>query len=388
MLHDQPAIVWIKDNKTLNYYCQRWLKLKRIALDTEFIRANTYYPLPGLIQLNTGDGIYLIDPLSISQWQPFREILEHPGILKILHSCSEDLDVFQELTGGSPQPLYDTQLAAAYANKGFSIGYQRLVQILLGLELPKGETRSDWRQRPLTDAQIQYAALDVIHLLDIHRLLDQAMAEKEINPASWLADDCRQMQSAIHTNDPYAAWVNVKRAWQLQPQQLAVLQALCYFQDTEARKRNVPRNRVIPKGSLWALARYQPNHLNALYRIPDLRSHMIKKDGQAILSVIKAAANIPQHQWPKALAGPLPKIALPFGKAIKQFIVRQAEALGLPVEIILPSKVTTAILSQWVKNGYFSLPDNLQCWRREVVGEPLIQWLNQQAQNEAISVNI
>ena len=388
MPQENTLPVWINDNSTLARYCQHWLTLKHIALDTEFIRTDTYYPIPGLIQLNTGDSIFFIDPLTITQWQPFRDLLKHPGILKILHSCSEDLEVFQLLTGSTPQPLFDTQLAAAYANIGYSIGYQKLVNRLLGLELPKDETRSDWRQRPLTDAQIQYAALDVTHLLEIHARLEHIMIGKVTDPSVWLADDCSRMQPSIHNSNPDTAWRQVKRAWQLRPQQLAVLKALCSYQDKQAQKRDIPKTRVIPKGSLWALARYQPANLQSLARIPDMRSTIIKEEGKTLLQIIRIAANLPETEWPARKPGPLPKKTQPYGKAIKRFVAGKAEELELPVEILLPSKISTAILRGWINKGHFSLPDNLQGWRRDVIGKPLIDWLNEQVSNEVTGISL
>ena len=164
---------------SLAQHCAAWQQLPFVALDTEFMRVDTFYPIAGLLQVGDGERAYLIDPLLIRDWQPFAALLENPALLKVLHACSEDLEVLLRLTGSLPAPLFDTQLAAAYLNLGFSMGYSRLVQAVLGIELPKGETRSDWLQRPLSETQVSYAAEDAVHLAEVYRqLAPQLSAEK------------------------------------------------------------------------------------------------------------------------------------------------------------------------------------------------------------------
>lgn len=119
-------IQWILDDALLAEACAQWCQLSYVALDTEFMRVDTFYPLAGLVQVGDGQRAWLIDPLTIKDWQPFAQLLEDRQVMKVLHACSEDLEVLQRLTGSLPQPLFDTQLAAAYLNLGFSMGYSRL----------------------------------------------------------------------------------------------------------------------------------------------------------------------------------------------------------------------------------------------------------------------
>ena len=371
--HIEPT--WVTDNDGLNHYCQQWTELDAIALDTEFIRTDTFYPLPGLIQLGTGAGVFLIDPLTIDQWQPFAQLLEDKTVVKVLHACSEDLEVFKRLTGTVPIALFDTQLAAAFANLGYSLSYQNLIRQLLGIDIPKGETRSDWRQRPLSDAQIRYASLDVVHLLPAWQLLNDLLASKP--QFGWLLEDCAAMTRNVLASDPENAWKEVKRAWQLHPQQLAVLKELCIYREQESRRLDVPRNRVIAKGSLWPMARYQPDNLRSLAAIQDMRPVVVKKHGKRLLSIIKAAARTPEEQQPDSLPLPLPRLARDKGKLIKQLLNEQAQAINLPAELLLSGRISPPILRSWVETGRFSLPGNLNGWRREVIGKPLIEQLNQ-----------
>ena len=371
-----PEPVWINNNQSLEDYCQRWSSLDAIALDTEFIRTDTFYPQPGLIQVGTGTDIFLIDPLAIDHWEPLARLFENSSVVKVLHACSEDLEVFKLLTETVPRPLFDTQLAAAFANLGFSLGYQALLKHVLNIDLPKDETRSNWRQRPLTDAQVRYASLDVAHLLEIYEHLDQLLAPTPKKP--WLEDECLALTLNVLPFDPENAWKDVKRGWQLRPQQLAVLKALCHFREVASRSQDVPRNRVIPKGSLWPLARFQPKAMNALREIPEMRSSIIRNHGEQILDIIRSSSQVPEAQRPEKLPPPLPKNAKDWGKRIKTLMSQLADELQLPLELLMPGKLTSPLLRSWLENGQFILPDTLTGWRRDTIGIPLIQQLNQQ----------
>ncbi len=374
MPFSHPDPIWITSNQQLEDYCQRWLMLDAVALDTEFIRTDTFYPKPGLIQLGTDKDVFLIDPLVIDQWQPFAQLLETKDVTKVVHACSEDLEVLKHLTGSVPSALFDTQLAAAYANLGFSLGYQALLKQLMDIDVPKDETRSDWRQRPLTESQVRYASLDVVHLLHVYEILNSQLSDKP--HLNWLLEDCRDMTQGVLSSDPDNAWKDVKRAWQLRPQQLAVLKALCIYREQESRRIDVPRNRVIPKGSLWPLARFQPNNKRSLSGMKDMQHQVLRSHGEAILSIIKSASGSDKESWPDTLPPPLPKSIKNYGKQIKAIMAEQAKKLQLPVEILMSGKATTPILRTWVDDGQFSLPGTINGWRREVIAKPLVEQLN------------
>ena len=369
-----PEPIWVTDNDTLATYCAQWLKLDAIALDTEFIRTDTFYPKPGLIQLGTGEEVFLIDPLTIDHWQPFSELLSSKQTVKVLHACSEDIEVFHILTGSKPVAMFDTQLAAAYAGLGHSLGYQNLLKTLLDIDLPKDATRSNWLQRPLTDVQISYAALDVVHLLEIYNLLKQRL--ESLPHLEWLLEDCSKLSQGNLYPVPEELWKEVKRAWQLRSKQLCILQALCEYREREARRSDVPRNRVIPKGSLWPLARYMPDNIHSLSAIQDMRHTVIRQYGEEILSLIKMASDKPKEQYPKPLPAPLPKAAKEHGKQLKQYTSNKAGELNIPVELLMLGKILTPLLRSRMEQGLYSLPEQLQGWRRTVFGEPMIDALN------------
>ncbi|MFV9657002.1 ribonuclease D [Pseudomonas sp. NY15366] len=366
-------IHWILDDAGLAEHCAAWQALPFVALDTEFMRVDTFYPIAGLLQVSGGDGAYLIDPLRISDWRPFAALLEAPNVVKVLHSCSEDLEVFLRLSGSLPAPLFDTQLAAGYLNLGFSMGYSRLVQALLDIELPKGETRSDWLQRPLSELQVRYAAEDVLHLVEVYRALMARLAPQKVE---WVLEDGAELVANLSREvAPEDAWREAKLAWKLSRQQQAVLRALCAWREREARARNQPRNRVLREHSLWPLARTQPDNLVALARIEDMHPKTVRQDGETLLKLIREAAALPPEQWPEALPEPLPIEASTLLKKLRAVGQREGERLDIVPELMLRKKTLEALLKSGFPNGPYQLPDSLRGWRRELMGQALLDCL-------------
>lgn len=366
-------IHWILDDASLARHCAAWQTQPFVALDTEFMRVDTFYPIAGLLQVSVGEGAYLIDPLRIDDWQPFAALLEAPNVVKVLHSCSEDLEVFLRLTGSLPTPLFDTQLAAGYLNLGFSMGYSRLVQALLDIELPKGETRSDWLQRPLSELQVRYAAEDVLHLVEVYRALMARLAPQKVE---WIIEDGAELVANLGREvAPEDAWREAKLAWKLSRQQQAVLRALCAWREREARARNQPRNRVLREHSLWPLARTQPDNLVALARIEDMHPKTVRQDGETLLQLIREAAALPPEQWPEALPEPLPVEASALLKKLRAVGQREGERLDIVPELMLRKKTLEALLKSGYPHGPYQLPDSLRGWRRELMGQALLDCL-------------
>jgi ribonuclease D len=366
-------IQWILDDASLARHCAEWRQLPYVALDTEFMRVDTFYPIAGLLQVGDGQRAYLVDPLEVKDWTPFAELLEDRNVTKVLHSCSEDLEVFLRLTGALPQPLFDTQLAAGYLNIGFSMGYSRLVQEVLGIELPKAETRSDWLQRPLSPTQVSYAAEDAQHLAELYQVLLPRMSAEKL---AWLLEDGAELVANLRReSDPEQAYLDSKLAWKLSPQQLAVLRSLYAWRERQARARNQPRNRILREHSLWPLARFQPDNTVALARIEDMHPRTVRQDGETILRLIREAAALPPEQWPAALPAPLPIEAGALLKQLRAVGQAEAERQQMAPELMLRKKSLEALLKSGYPDGPWTLPDNLRGWRRELMGQALLDVL-------------
>ena len=366
-------IHWIRDDASLARHCALWQALPYVAVDTEFMRVDTFYPIAGLIQVGDGKSAYLIDPLSIHQWQPLAELLDNRAVVKVLHACSEDLEVLLRLTGALPAPLFDTQLAAAYLNLGFSMGYSRLVQDVLGIELPKGETRSDWLQRPLSETQVSYAAEDAVHLAEVYeKLCPQLSADKN----AWVLEDGAELVAQLRREvDPDELYREAKLAWKLSRAQLAVLRELCAWREREARARDLPRNRIVREHALWPLAKTQPDNLAALAKIEDMHPRTVRHDGEFLLELIKRTGSLPPQEWPPALPEPLPIESSAVLKQLRGVGQAHAELLGIAPELMLRKKTLEALLKSGYPDGPYTLPDSLRGWRRELMGQALLDLL-------------
>lgn len=322
-----PEIQWIRDDASLAQQCREWRTQPYLALDTEFMRVDTFYPAAGLVQVGDGRQEWLIDPLLIQDWSPFAELLEDERVVKVLHACSEDLEVFLRLTGSLPVPLFDTQLAAAYLGMAHSMGYSKLVKEVLDIDLPKDETRSDWLQRPLTEMQMRYAADDVQHLAQVYLALDARLSEEK---RAWLLEDGAELVANLcRESDPREAYREVKLGWRLRPQQLAVLRELCAWREEQARLRNRPRNHVLRERTLWPLARLLPKNKTDLAAIEDMHPRTVRQDGDFLIELIAQAARLPQSEWPEALPEPLPPEVTPLLKSLRAIGQREAETLGM-----------------------------------------------------------
>jgi len=369
---EQPCYQFISDNEQFLALCEQWVEVKEIGIDTEFMRTDTFYPIVGLLQVVVGDEYYLIDPLSVNQFEAFSSILQDETITKILHACPEDIEVLQLLTGAIPSPIFDTQVAAAFVGYGFSIGYQRFVDTALGVVLPKGETRSNWLQRPLRDAQLEYASHDIEYLMPLYQHLRAKL--KELSREEWLEAEMRNLLQKLSTQEPFSeAYRTAKSAWKLRRKELAILQRLCEWREQTARQRNKPRNFVVKEQSLWLIARYKPQSIQQLSDIEFIGPGTLRQYGQTLLDIVSANSSLDEDECPELLPTPLPKEVGPLLKALKACVREKAEALDIPTEILVRKKQYEAIVRSGFNNGEYCLPEELNGWRRPLVGDLLLQ---------------
>lgn len=358
----------IANNQQLKLACQQWQKVQLLALDTEFIRTDTFYPIAGLLQLSDGERCYLLDPLTIDEWEPFVELLQNENIVKVLHSCSEDLEVFDRLFSVLPTPLFDTQIAAAMLGFGFSLSYQNLVEQQLGIHVEKGETRSNWLQRPLSESQKHYAILDVEYLPEIYQALTEALDES--NKLAWLQEECRLMTESFYQAEPY--YKKVKSAWKLSAKKLLVLDKLTQWREKTARRDNVPRGRVLDDRCCFAIVDKLPSSKQQLSQTPDIRHKTLRLYSDEILSLIDEAKNASAETMPAMLPKPLPSSCNPVLKQLKAHTLETAKALNTAPEVLVKKRDYEALLRSGLQAGQYHLPKSLSGWRKPVIGDALL----------------
>jgi len=373
-------MIYIDTDQALAEAAKHWLTLSRIALDSEFMRVDTFFPKLALIQINDGSNTYLIDPLSINEWQPLRDVFTCESLVKVLHSPSEDFEAFFHNLGVLPEPMMDTQLAASMASMGGIMGYQKLVKALLDIELEKGETRSDWLKRPLSDKQLHYAADDVEYLLEMADLV-QAKLEAQ-GRWQWFLADCKQVLTDWReTQQSGYSHERIKKAWMLKPHQLNVLKHLVDWREARCKTVDKPRGHLINDGLLMDLATRLPQSTKQLSSFKGLRPATLRKEGEQIIELIQRCKSVPKDQWPERMERPLSQNAGEWFKKMRRKVNSIAEQLDVPPELLARKKPMEAMLRAGYPNGPFSVPPALQGWREEVVGQPLLDVLNQLSQH-------
>lgn len=338
-----------------------------VAVDTEFMRTNTFYPQVALVQLCFGDSAWLVDPLALEDLEPVRELLRNPGMVKVLHSASEDLEVFERWLGVLPEPLFDTQRAAALVDQGFGMGYRALVLELCGVDLPKGETRSDWLQRPLTEAQCEYAAQDVAHLLPAWRHLQAQCVDQ--GKLDWVLADGRDTLAAFRAPAPNYAQ-RIKSAWKLDRRQLSRLMALCDWREQLARQRNKPRGWIVDDATCLGLATKNPQSMAELARVEGLSGGVIRRDGEALLAVLAQQQALADEALPPRLPQPLDVAARKLLANLKTRARALAVAQGVAPEVLLQARDYELLLRQAL-GADLPEPASWAGWRRDIALKPL-----------------
>lgn len=262
------------------------------ALDTEFIREDTYWPRLCLIQVATDERLACIDPLALDTLGPLLEVLHDPGITKVLHASGQDLEIFHHLDGRVPAPVFDTQVAAPLLGFPEQAGYGTLVETLLGVRLAKGHARTDWSERPLPADALSYAADDVRYLVPLYREIRDALAAR--GRLGWLDAELSGLGDAERfERPPEDAWRRLKGIERLPGPGRAVARALAAWREQEARARDLPRGRILRDDALVEVARSLPRDRTQLRRVRALRGAALERHGETLLRLVAEARTQP-----------------------------------------------------------------------------------------------
>lgn len=368
----------ITNNDELANVCRLAQQQNAVALDTEFVRVSTYFPKLGLIQLYDGERVSLIDPLSINDFSPFVALLVDPNVLKILHSCSEDLLVFLQEFDQLPRPMMDTQIMARFLGLGTSAGLAKLAQQYLGIEIDKGATRTNWIKRPLSETQLHYAAGDVWYLLPLYHLL-----QKELSESPWtnaVQDDCELALTKTHKlqdRDAEKAYLDIPNSWKLNPLELARLKVLAQWRQEVAIERDLALSYVVKSEHLWKVAKENPRNTSEMLEI-GLTNNEVRVRGKKILQLLAQSRRISPYDYPKRIERISEE---PHYKKAIRLLQEKANSLtptGLTSDIV-SSKRTLEELIKWVWKYHCSaekLPELMIGWRKNI-GEELVNLLHQ-----------
>ncbi len=359
----------ISSQEGLAEACRRWSTAGAIGLDTEFIRERTYYPCPALLQVSDEQGVLLVDATLVSDFGPLTTVLSDPGIVVVMHGCGEDLDVLEVMTGTVPRRIFDTQLAAALAGHPSTLGYRALVAEVLGIVVDKSETRSNWRRRPLSRSQLDYAALDVLHLLPLYGHLSCAL--DALGRSAWLQEEFahrRRIRAA--NNRPEAAYLRVRGRAALSPARHAVLRRLSAWRETEAMARDIPRRHLLPDEGLLTLAEAPMPFKNHLNRVRGMSARAWRRYESSLARCIRAAlSNGPTDEDHHVALHPHAETLTRLRETAREI----AERLEMPPDLLASRRALESLLVAKLKDEV--VPLEFQGWRRTVLTPALLECL-------------
>ncbi|WP_394176161.1 ribonuclease D [Thalassotalea litorea] len=371
---------YIQDQSALDAFCGSVTPDCVLAIDTEFVRTRTLFPNLGLIQASDGNRLVLIDPLAVSDLSPFWQLLESPDIFKIIHSCSEDLEVFLHAGNCQPINMLDSQIAMAFLGHGLSLGYAAMILHYLDIELDKSESRTNWLKRPLSDNQLVYAAADVRYL---HQVSGQIL--QELETAGWfeqaMQDSARMIEKKFQPVQPQSLYLESKQAFRLDAMQLSILQQLYAWRYQLAVKRNLPLNFIAKDNTLLTLARRKPNNVGAMASYEGIDILDVRHQGKAMLAVIRNALKLPPEHLPKTISrlDSYPGYKNIF-KNLKTFLTKLAEQQHLDLPVVAGKKHMNQYLSWfWQLNEQHLHPEQVELingWRGELFKEDLLEFSN------------
>src|ERR1700722_3515088 len=256
----------ITDSAALAKFCERQKGADYIAIDTEFMRERTYWPVLCLVQVGGPSEAVAIDALAPEiDLAPLLALMNDTATLKVFHAARQDLEIFFHLSGAVPQPLFDTQVAAMVCGFGDSASYETLVRKLAGAPLDKASRFTDWAHRPLTERQIRYALDDVVHLRTVYERLQERLAKN--GRASWFAEEMAALADpGLYRTEPAEAWRRFRLRGRADSRFLAVLRALAAWREAAAQQRDLPRGRILRDEALIEIASHAPRRAEALAR--------------------------------------------------------------------------------------------------------------------------
>jgi len=355
----------ITSTKDLAEFCEAAKSFDYVTVDTEFLRETTYWPILCLVQMATPDEAVIVDPMVEGiDLQPMFDLFQNTSVVKVFHAAKQDIEIFVKLSGNAPQPVFDTQVAAAVCSFGDSISYDNMVRQITGTQLDKSSRFTNWSHRPLTDKQLKYALGDVTHLRDCYLHIVKLLDEK--NRLPWIEAELNAlMDRDNYLVQPADAWKRLKMKVN-RPRDLAMMKELAAWRESKAQQQDVPRGRVVKDDAIYELAQQQPNSTKAFERLRSFSKGFGRSSSaDEIIKIVARVQKIDKDDLPKVPRkpnGPSPKGAI--GDLLRVLLKAVSENEGVAPRIIASSDD----IDQIVLDDEANVP-SLSGWRREVFGD-------------------
>ncbi len=342
------------------------------GLDTEFIKVDTYWPKLGVLQINVNHKIFLLDGTSLDLSAFWQKIYQAEQT--IFHACSEDVDlIYHYAQKKSLHNVFDTQVGMSFLGHGLQVSYQNALKNMLEIDIDKDQTRSDWLARPLSDEQMQYAANDVLYIMQLAAKVKAELEHKGMY--SFALEDCRHLSLEIATDLPQDKLYTDVGNYRHSPKQLMQLQQLCVWREHVVKALNQPRSFILKNSSMIDLVEKNPKNNFQLAQIKDIRPSIVREHGKTILDLLRFLPD-PQ-QWPLRIARPIKHSSKGVTQSVDDLIERAVLDTQVPKEVLMRKKWLNSVYQHVVFHGdEQDLPEFLLGWRYEVLTQPLIALLN------------
>ena len=347
-----------------------------LALDTEGDSLHHYPERLALVQLATVSGeVWLVDPLAVDDLSPLGRLLDEPARVTVLHAGDNDLTHLKRRHAFRFASLFDTAVAARFLAAP-ALGLDVLLEHYLGVRLPPSRQKDDWSARPLTEAQLRYAAADVFHLLELKgRLVDEL---KRAGRLTWVEEECAALAAqpvAERVEDP-SAFTRLKGARELSPRGLAVLRELYELREHLARAHDRPPFKILAEETLVRLAQAAPGDRPALAQVPGCTPRVIERWGEAIHDAVARALARPDDELPRIESRPRPRIPAAAERRIERLRQWRGEAaprIGLEPGLLLPNRLITAIALAGARDqAELVRIEGVRRWRAEAFGGEIV----------------
>jgi ribonuclease D len=363
--------LYINTQRALEEFVAASVDASILAVDTEFLREKTYYPQLCLLQIATEKHEALIDPFAKLDLKALVPLLADGRAVKVFHAGDQDRAILYQVLGAVVRPVFDTQRAALPLGLPQQMSLTALVKHYCDVSLKKGESFSDWAQRPLTQTQLAYAADDVRYLPAVYRKMTLELTES--GRLSWLDDDLREMEDEdCYRVEPQDVWRKLKGVSALRGSQLAVIREIAAWREQVAQRRNLPRKWILSDELLVEIARREPDSLEDLFRTRTLKEKLGRKWSQEVLVAIRRAQSFSPDEWP--VREPLPNRDA--GTATKLDLMNavlhhRAKELRIASTFLANRDELTRLAAGQREDLMI-----LKGWRRELVGDELLRLLN------------
>jgi ribonuclease D len=358
-----PEAIWVDRSDDLAALARALQPQTSIGVDTEFLRERTFFPKLCLLQLSAAGQIWCVDTLRVGSLDPLMPALTAPGHPKLIHAARQDLEAVYLTAQRVVSPVFDTQIGAACIGMRPQVGYAELVKTLLDVTIPKGQTRTDWSKRPLTRAQLDYAADDVLYLNDIAEQLKKRL--KELRREHWVLEDCLELEDrSLYEPDLDFAWERLRGVGQLPAEPRSRAKALAVWREKLARERDLPRAWILPDAAIFAIAHANPATQAALEAVQPLN----EKFAASLLEALHASSVSAADRAPIRDERPTPEQKALLDRLSKIVDARAAE-LSVSAEVLAPRGELKSLAMG--NRGTHALTG----WRKQEIGDLLLAGL-------------